>query len=105
MRNRSSGRRTIIVPPATTAMAAIPPATMRNCPISARKFGKYTTIAAPRIGPTRDFRPPIVTASKNCTDSSKLKLFGAIYCSEYANKAPANPAKPALRTKASTLCL
>ena len=67
---------------ARTATAAMIPAMMRNKARSARRFGRSTMIAAPRIGPSRDFRPPIVTASRNCTDSSKVKLSGAIYCSE-----------------------
>ena len=37
--------------------------------------------------------------------SSIPKLLGAIYCSEYANSTPANPAIPALHANAITLCL
>ena len=46
------------------------PAMIRTSPISASTFGIITTIAAPRIGPARDLRPPIVTASRNSTVSS-----------------------------------
>ena len=63
--------------PAMTAIAAIRPAAIRNRTMSARRFGRYTTTAAPMMGPSRDLRPPSATASRNSTDFSKLKLLGA----------------------------
>ena len=60
---------------------------------------------APSKAPERVFLPPIIVASKKSTVNSKLYVLGDMYCSEYAYKLPAKPAKPALMTNAYTLYL
>jgi hypothetical protein len=57
-------------------------------------------MVAPSMAPMRLLRPPMITASRNSTVSSKLYELGEMYCSEYAYRQPASPAKPALMTKA-----
>ena len=58
--------------PATTATTAAPAANMRKSCKSARRLGSITTMVAPIIGPVRVLRPPMITARRNITVSSKL---------------------------------
>ena len=81
----------------------MPRLSIRNSDTSDRGFGSTTTTVALRMAPARDFRPPSVTASRNSTANSKVKVLGAMYSSENANRPPARPASAALMTKASTL--
>ena len=47
-------------------------ATMRNSSRSSSSLGKITMMAAPSSAPERVLRPPMMTASRNSTVSSKL---------------------------------
>ncbi|KAG1579056.1 hypothetical protein G6F46_015710 [Rhizopus delemar] len=89
--------------PTVTRMATAS-AISRQVPMSSSILGSSTMMDAPSRAPVRLLRPPMMMASRNRMVSSKLYVLGEMYCSEYEYSAPARPAKPALITKANTLC-